>query len=537
MSLIQNEFLQAQIATAVDFYNEKITPRLTTKNKVVTISAAVALSLIMLFREKVLKPPKKLRHIPYVGIFDIFKVLFRGETFWQRAYRSQLPLIESPESKGLFMEYGRGGWQVFVTNPEDVKRVLYKIDLFPKIPAPDNTDNTLFAKYISSHSMAILNGPAWKAQRKVANPAFHRSAPVKLFGRLTQELFEVMDTMDETVNVSDLMERWTLDAIGKAGFGFDFNAIRDKNSPWVQTYNTVSAGVFDPFFFLFPKLDSKYLWLFPKRALIHKELDKFFNMLDGIIVFKREQLNDSNYQNESLNENEKDLLTLMIESEKRGEGIMTNVELRNNLSLFFLAGHDTTSSALSFSIHYLAKYPEIQQKAREEVIALLGDEKQDVLPSVEETRQMVYLNQIIKETLRINGPIPYLIPRIAAEDTDLSGTFIPKGTAVNVNIFSIHHSSKFWTHGEEFNPDRFAEGGEGDGEHVDGRIWLPFSTGARQCIGMGFSLYEQRVLLSMLLRKFTWSTPPNSKHKNGVIAPGQLLITPDKLDITFKKRY
>lgn len=95
-----------------------------------------------------------------------------------------------------------------------------------------------------------------------------------------------------------------------------------------------------------------------------------------------------------------------------------------------------------------------------------------------------------------------MIPRIAAEDTDLSGTFIPKGTAVNVNIFSIHHSSKFWTHGEEFNPDRFAEGGEGDGEHVDGRIWLPFSTGARQCIGMGFSLYEQRVLLSMLCKSF-----------------------------------
>lgn len=102
--------------------------------------------------------------------------------------------------------------------------------------------------------------------------------------------------------------------------------------------------------------------------------------------------------------------------------------------------------------------------------------------------------------MRINGPIPYLIPRIAAEDTDLSGTFIPKGTAVNVNIFNIHHSNKFWTNGEEFNPDRFAEGGEGDGEHVDGRIWLPFSTGARQCIGMGFSLYEQRVLLSMLCK-------------------------------------
>lgn len=98
----------------------------------------------------------------------------------------------------------------------------------------------------------------------------------------------------------------------------------------------MSAGVFNPFFFLFPKLDSKYIWLFPKRALIHKELDRFFDMLDDIIVIKREMLNNSNYQNQSLNENEKDLLTLMIESEKRGEGIMSNEELR--VSTYHLVG-------------------------------------------------------------------------------------------------------------------------------------------------------------------------------------------------------
>jgi hypothetical protein len=94
---------------------------------------------------------------------------------------------------------------------------------------------------------------------------------------------------------------------------------------------------------------------------------------------------------------------------------------------------------------------------------------------------------------------------------------------------------------------------------VEGRTWLPFSTGSRQCIGMNFSLNEQRVMLSMLckssyktnsntvslltsflfiiVRKFTWSTPENSKHKNGVVAPGQLVISPDQLDITFHKRY
>lgn len=67
--------------------------------------------------------------------------------------------------------------------------------------------------------MGFLDGQAWKTQRKIANPAFHRSMPVKLFGELTVELFKVMENMDETINVSNMMERWTLEVIGKAGFG------------------------------------------------------------------------------------------------------------------------------------------------------------------------------------------------------------------------------------------------------------------------------------------------------------------------------
>lgn len=67
--------------------------------------------------------------------------------------------------------------------------------------------------------MAVLHGHQWKEQRKVANPAFHRSMPVKLFGKLVQDMFVVMETLENSVDVSDLMQRWTLDAIGKAGFG------------------------------------------------------------------------------------------------------------------------------------------------------------------------------------------------------------------------------------------------------------------------------------------------------------------------------
>lgn len=140
--------------------------------------------------------------------------------------------------------------------------------------------------------------------------------------------------------------------------GFEFNAISDPDSGgWVKTYEEISRNLEDPLFFIFPILDKKLLWMFPKRLQAHKEMDRFLNMIDGIIVNKREVLEKEKLENKPLEENEKDLLTLMIESENRGEGNMSNSELKSNLCAFFLAGHDSTASALSFAIHYLAKYP------------------------------------------------------------------------------------------------------------------------------------------------------------------------------------
>lgn len=92
-------------------------------------------------------------------------------------------------------------------------------DMFPKADALKGKEHTLNAKFTNGPNLVFLNGDHWKNQRLIANPAFHRAQPIQLFGKLTQDLFTKMDTMAETVDVPDLMERWTLDAIGKAGFG------------------------------------------------------------------------------------------------------------------------------------------------------------------------------------------------------------------------------------------------------------------------------------------------------------------------------
>ena len=111
---------------------------------------------------------------------------------------------------------------------------------------------------------------------------------------------------------------------------------------------------------------------------------------------------------------------------------------------------------------------------------------------------MVYLNQVIKETLRMVDPIPRVIPKIAQQDTVLSNVFIPKGTYVNVSMYDLHHSKHIWQDPEQFNPDRFATGGESESQ--SGVAWAPFGGGQRLCLGMNFSLNEQRVLLSMMCK-------------------------------------
>jgi cytochrome P450 len=135
---------------------------------------------------------------------------------------------------------------VWVGNPEDAKRVLLKhgndlgddymynkktlisyraLELFPKVDIQKSTSKHLLTRFLGGPNVATLNGQAWKSQRMVTNPAFRRSMPVKVFGKLTQDLFAVMETMDPVVNLTDLMQRWTLEVIGRVGFGKTKNKV------------------------------------------------------------------------------------------------------------------------------------------------------------------------------------------------------------------------------------------------------------------------------------------------------------------------
>lgn len=115
---------------------------------------------------------------------------------------------------------------------------------------------------------------------------------------------------------------------------------------------------------------------------------------------------------------------------------------------------------------------------------------------------------------------------------------IPKGVRVQADMFLAQHNPAVWKDPEEFRPERFGPGGEYEQHAKIGLVWAPFGSGARQCIGMNFSLAEQRVVLAMLLRKFTWSLPEDSIHRGHIVfAPGIGLLSAKDLYLNFCKRF
>ncbi|CAO3644060.1 unnamed protein product [Mucor hiemalis] len=171
------------------------------------------MTLIYIIQDWALKPPRNLRHMPYVGYYSVIKSLSFNESFFERAHRVNLPLLNNNNKLAVYTEPGGLGWEVNVSDPEDAKRVLMKHDIL------EADVGNILSKFIGGPNLLNISGNEWKIQRMIANPAFRRASPINLFGEVAKEMFVAMETMGETFNISDLLMRYTLDVIGRAAFG------------------------------------------------------------------------------------------------------------------------------------------------------------------------------------------------------------------------------------------------------------------------------------------------------------------------------
>lgn len=299
------------------------------------------------------------------------------------------------------------------------------------------------------------------------------------------------------VEISEWSSRATLDIIGLAGMGQDFNAISDPKNELTAAYQQVfsrreNSKILAILYFVIP------LWLL-KRLPFRQNI----NMFQAANTIKRTCRQLISKKRERLQQNEKsvgiDILSVALES-----GVFTEENLVNQMMTFLAAGHETTATAMTWAAHLLCLNPEVQTRLRQEI--------RTNLPSIDAAGASItsevldglpYLHAVCNEVLRVHPPAPMTI-REAAKDTTILGTFVPKGTRIVLVPAAVNLSSSLWgANAEKFDPERWmGSGTTNTGGAESNYSFLTFLHGPRSCIGQSFAKAEFACLLAALVGRF-----------------------------------
>jgi cytochrome P450/uncharacterized protein (DUF2236 family) len=176
----------------------------------------------------------------------------------------------------------------------------------------------------------------------------------------------------------------------------------------------------------------------------------------------------------------------------------------NHMIFLLMAAHDTSTITLTTMAYYLAQHTEWQERARSQSRTLPTQIDYDDLS------QFTMLDSIMKESLRLNAPVPGL-SREAIVDTDIDGYFVPKGTRIAVMAVANHYNGDLWTSPDRFDPERFWADRAEDKSHPF--AWMPFGGGAHKCIGLNFAHIETKLIMHNLLLTHEWTVPPGYRWK------------------------
>ncbi|XP_062201083.1 flavonoid 3'-monooxygenase CYP75B4-like [Phragmites australis] len=380
-----------------------------------------------------------------------------------------------------------------------------------------NYQDVVFAPY----------GPRWRAMRKVcavnlfsarALDDLHavREREAALMVRSLAEASAARDRNVPAVALGLAVNVCTTNALSRAAVGRRvFSAAGEGAREFkeivlevMQVGGVLNVGDFVP----------ALRWLDPQGvvAKLKKLHRRFDDMMNEIIGARRAGVKPTA-------EEGKDLLGLMLEmvQEERPlaggeEDRITDTDVKALILNLFVAGTDTTSTIVEWSLAELIRHPDILRQAQEELDAVVGTDR---LVSESDLPRLTFLNAVIKETFRLHPSTPLSLPRMAAEECEVAGYYIPKGTELLVNVWGIARDPALWPDPLEYRPSRFLPGGAQADIDLKGSDFglIPFGAGRRICAGLSWGLRMVTLTCATLVHAFNWELPM-----------GQ---TPDKLNM------
>ncbi len=393
-------------------------------------------------------------------------------THVRRMGRDPTPVIgERFERYGDLYHASFFGRDVFVTrDAELVKQILItQADVFGK---PRDGIVARQIRRLLGDGLLMSEGELWRRQRRLIQPAFRRERLLQyaeLIITLSEE-FVRMQQDGARLDVSRSMMELTLRIVAKALFDKDArqDVARVGHAMHVLRTNFAGLGAVLPAWLPTAQNRQRQRALADLDALIYGLLDEHHG--GGVVG-------------------------ALVNAVEDGKGMERKL-IRDELLTLLLAGHDTTSHALSWTFHLLARHPHVEARVRDEARAVFGQRR----PQPSDIDKLVYCEQVLSEAMRLYPPA-YVIPRVANRDTQLGGYAMPRNTDAIIWVYHVHHHPRYWPDPERFDPDRFAP------EHKDSLVdgaYLPFGLGTRTCIGKHFALMEAKLVLACTLRALSF---------------------------------
>ncbi|CAH0629048.1 unnamed protein product [Chrysodeixis includens] len=345
-------------------------------------------------------------------------------------------------------------------------------------------------------------GQRWKSHRKFLTPAFHFNIlqnflPVFCKNQrvLTQKLMKMAD--GRNIDLFPIVALAALDNVNESIMGVSIDAQEHSQSDYVQAIDELSRIVSMRMQIPFLGEDAIFN-LLPLKTKQEKALKIVHDQTNGVINARRQELKKLNITSLNASDdvgirNKHAFLDLLLLSEIDGHKI-DDESVREQVDTFMFAGHDTTTSGITYTLYLLSKHRDVQEKIYKELQTIFHDDLHRD-PTYQELQQMKYLELVLRESMRLCPPVP-IIERLITKDCEVGGIKFVKGTSVMIDIFQIQRQPDLYDDPLEFRPERF------EGPLKNTFSWLAFSAGPRNCIGQKFAMMELKVTISEIIKKF-----------------------------------
>ncbi|MEI9993394.1 MAG: cytochrome P450 [Rhizomicrobium sp.] len=378
--------------------------------------------------------------------------------------------------KGVF------GHQFVVSDPAGVKRVL--LDNVANYPKTEMETKTLGA--IVGEGLLVSQGDKWKSHRRLMAPSFDFKSIVAYAPAMVTSAGHMADGWaargtGTVVDIAAEMTRLTLEVISRTMFssdGAELGQLVDRSLNRMSS--ALDFGITDILPLIGPPRMKR------KMARIRANFAEMDATMQSLIAAREKAPGAA----------PRDLLDRLIAARDGETGVrLSNDEVRDETVIIFLAGHETTSLALTYTWYLLAKHPEVEAKLHAELARVLGGRP----PAHDDLVDLPYSRMVLEESMRLYPPAPGLSNRAVLADDEIAGVRIPKGASVAVIPWVIHRHRLLWDAPETFDPERFSP------ERSQGRhrfAYLPFGGGPRVCIGMALAMAEAQLILATLAQRF-----------------------------------